>query len=124
MVNKTMLRVDLATPLKSVMTLEPFIGGACYIHNSDRQHSSALRIDYDSASGRLNLPQVLAALRAQSRYTPVLMLTARDTLQDKITGFDSGADDYLTKPFAPRELMARVEKRLAAKRSCTKRAIR
>jgi uncharacterized protein YPO0396 len=49
----------VATPLKSVMTLEPFIGGACYIHNSDRQHSSALRIDYDTGTGRLNLPQAL-----------------------------------------------------------------
>jgi len=50
----------VATPLNSVMTLEPFIGGACDIHNSDRQHASALRIDYDTGTGRLQLPQPLA----------------------------------------------------------------
>ncbi len=47
-------------------------------------------------------------LRARSaRRIPVLMLTARDTLDDKLTGFDSGADDYLVKPFAMAELLAR-----------------
>lgn len=48
------------------------------------------------------------ALRERaSRHTPVLMLTARDTLEDKLRGFDAGADDYLTKPFALAELAAR-----------------
>ncbi len=45
---------------------------------------------------------------AQQIYTPVLMLTARDTLDDKQEGFDSGADDYLVKPFSLRELEMRV----------------
>jgi DNA-binding response OmpR family regulator len=50
------------------------------------------------------------AIRAQgvSRDTPILMLTARDTESDKVLGLESGADDYLTKPFGVRELMARV----------------
>lgn len=43
------------------------------------------------------------------RATPVLMLTARDTLDDKISGFEAGADDYLVKPFAMREMAARVD---------------
>lgn len=43
------------------------------------------------------------------KSTPVLMLTARDTLQDKLTGFESGADDYLVKPFELQELEARLE---------------
>jgi DNA-binding response OmpR family regulator len=49
-------------------------------------------------------------IRAQgaNRETPILMLTARDTESDKVLGLDSGADDYLTKPFGVRELMARV----------------
>jgi DNA-binding response OmpR family regulator len=47
-------------------------------------------------------------LRAQSRHMPVLMLTARDAVDDRVTGLDSGADDYLTKPFAFREFVARV----------------
>ena len=41
--------------------------------------------------------------------TPILMLTARDTVQDKVTGLRSGADDYMTKPFAFEELLARIE---------------
>ncbi len=41
-------------------------------------------------------------------HTPVIMLTARDTLEDKLSGFDSGADDYLVKPFALQELAARI----------------
>jgi DNA-binding response OmpR family regulator len=48
------------------------------------------------------------ALRARRTHTPVLMLTARDALDDRVRGLDSGADDYLTKPFAFRELVARV----------------
>ncbi|MBU6198714.1 MAG: response regulator transcription factor [Xanthomonadaceae bacterium] len=46
--------------------------------------------------------------REAKRSTPVLMLTARDTLEDKLTGLDAGADDYLVKPFEIRELEARV----------------
>jgi len=47
-------------------------------------------------------------LRAQKLHMPVLMLTARDAVDDRVNGLDSGADDYLTKPFAFRELLARV----------------
>jgi DNA-binding response OmpR family regulator len=47
-------------------------------------------------------------LRAQHSHTPVLMLTARDAVDDRVAGLDSGADDYLTKPFAFRELLART----------------
>jgi DNA-binding response OmpR family regulator len=48
------------------------------------------------------------ALRARGIATPVLMLTARDTVDDRVQGLDAGADDYLTKPFAFRELVARI----------------
>jgi DNA-binding response OmpR family regulator len=47
-------------------------------------------------------------LRRRELATPILMLTARDTIDDRVTGLDAGADDYLTKPFAFRELLARV----------------
>lgn len=56
---------------------------------------------------RLNGWEVLARLRA-TRKTPVLMLTARDTVHDRVKGLDSGADDYLTKPFDIEELLARL----------------
>ena len=51
---------------------------------------------------------VAADLRRAGHATPILMLTARDAVRDKVTGLDSGADDYMTKPFAPEELLARV----------------
>ena len=51
--------------------------------------------------------EVLQYLRGQGQHTPVLMLTARSTLNDRVVGLDSGADDYLAKPFAFAELLAR-----------------
>lgn len=51
---------------------------------------------------------VVAALRRAGSSTPVLLLTARDAVPDKIIGLDSGADDYMTKPFAPSELLAHI----------------
>jgi DNA-binding response OmpR family regulator len=50
--------------------------------------------------------EICRHLRAQKRYTPVLMLTARSTELDRIYGLDIGADDYLTKHFSVRELVA------------------
>ena len=57
----------------------------------------------------LNGRQVCERLRNAGVHTPILMLTARDTVQDKVTGLRSGADDYMTKPFAFEELLARIE---------------
>ena len=69
--------------------------------------------DYDLILLDVLLPgpdgfEVCRELRARDDATPVLMLTARATIDDRITGLDAGADDYLTKPFAFRELLARV----------------
>jgi len=55
---------------------------------------------------------VLKALRADHRHVPVIVLSARQDTHDKIRGFELGADDYLTKPFWPEELLARVQARL------------
>lgn len=52
--------------------------------------------------------EVVRELRQAKFATPVLMLTARDEIGDKVTGLDCGADDYMTKPFSPEELLARV----------------
>jgi two-component system OmpR family response regulator len=52
--------------------------------------------------------EVLREVRGRGRWVPVLMLTARDRMHDKVRGLDAGADDYLTKPFALDELLARV----------------
>jgi DNA-binding response OmpR family regulator len=71
--------------------------------------------DFDVIVLDLTLPgmdgiEVCKKLRGEAhKQTPVLMLTARDALEQKLTGFDSGADDYMTKPFALQELVARLE---------------
>jgi len=52
--------------------------------------------------------EVCRRLRAEEHWVPVLMLTARDRVEDRVSGLDAGADDYLTKPFALTELFARV----------------
>ena len=57
---------------------------------------------------KLNGFEVVKHLRAAKNATPVILLTARDETVDKITGLDCGADDYMTKPFVPEELLARV----------------
>lgn len=69
--------------------------------------------DYDVIILDVMLPKmdgfaVVAQLRRKSISVPVLLLTARDAVPDKITGLDSGADDYMTKPFAPAELLAHL----------------
>jgi len=75
----------------------------------------ALTQDYDAIVLDIMLPGMdgltfCRELRGKGeRQTPVLMLTARDTLEDKLKGFDAGADDYLVKPFAMQELDARLE---------------
>lgn len=75
----------------------------------------AVSNDYDAIILDLMLPgmdgiEVCRKLRNDARRnTPVIMLTARDTLDDKITGLDTGADDYLIKPFAIQELEARIQ---------------
>ncbi len=69
--------------------------------------------EYDAVILDVMLPkrsgfEVVKALRREKIATPVLMLTARDELESKISGLDCGADDYMTKPFAPEELTARI----------------
>jgi two-component system OmpR family response regulator len=81
--------------------------------------------DYDAIVLDLMLPgvdgiEVCRQLRAAGVWSPVLMLTARDGIEDRIGGLDAGADDYLTKPFAFAELLARL--RAVARRGPVERA--
>lgn len=69
--------------------------------------------DYDGMILDINMPrknglEVVETIRKNGNYTPVLFLTARDSIEDKVTGLDIGANDYLVKPFSFEELMARV----------------
>ena len=73
----------------------------------------AMHTGYDAIVLDVMLPgldgfEVLQRLRAAERWTPVLMLTARDAVQDRVRGLDGGADDYLVKPFAFGELLSRI----------------
>ncbi len=69
--------------------------------------------DYDLAILDIMLPEldglsVLSHIRSVGKTTPVILLTAKDMVEDKVKGLDMGADDYLTKPFAFEELLARI----------------
>lgn len=77
---------------------------AIRIFGDDAPDILILDIGLPDADGR----DVCQALRARGITTPVLFLTARDALTDRLTGFHSGGDDYMTKPFALEELIVRV----------------
>ena len=103
--------LDLATAVVDYLQLE---GMACdHAGNGVAALELAQERAFDVIILDLNLPRldglgVCGALREQGNDVPVLMLTARDSLDDKLSGFDSGTDDYLVKPFAMDELLARV----------------
>ncbi|MGL5360154.1 MAG: response regulator transcription factor [Shewanella sp.] len=74
----------------------------------------AIEYQYDAAIIDVGLPKIdgislINRVRQQARDYPILILTARDSWQDKVAGLDAGADDYLTKPFHPEELIARLK---------------
>ena len=88
-------------------------------HSADRVADGQSALDYIRAGAydlvlldimlpRLDGLSVLRQMRSECVQTPVLMLTARTTVPDKVAGLNAGADDYLTKPFDPEELLARV----------------
>jgi heavy metal response regulator len=83
------------------------------VYDGEAALARVLAGEYDLVILDVMLPKrdglsVLKDLRARKLALPVLLLTARDTTADKVAGLDSGADDYLTKPFAFEELLARV----------------
>jgi two-component system copper resistance phosphate regulon response regulator CusR len=82
-------------------------------HNGDDGAMRAAVYDYDVLLLDVMLPgksglEIVREVRAREKTVPILMLTARDSREDIVRGLDSGADDYLTKPFSFDELLARV----------------
>ncbi len=103
---------DLVANLYDYLELQGYVVDAAYDAKSGLQF--ALENDYDAVVLDLMLPgmdglEVCSRLRDAGRDLPVLMLTARDTLDDKLEGFAHGADDYMVKPFAMQELDARLQ---------------
>ena len=101
----------LAAALIELFHAERYL--ADHADNGEDGLYAALQKDYDVIVLDVMLPKmdgfaVVHALRRAGKKTPVLMLTARDEIRDKIEGLDQGADDYMTKPFIPEELLARV----------------
>ncbi len=89
-------------------TLDAAPDGITGLHLASTQHYDALILDW--MLPRLDGPEVLRRLRIEYELdVPVIMLTARDELPDKLIGFHAGADDYLTKPFALPELEVRLQ---------------
>jgi len=101
---------DLATGLIRALRREGYAVDAAADGEEGLRKAAAVEYDLivlDVMLPRLDGWTVLARLR-ESRHTPVLMLTARDTPADRVRGLDAGADDYLVKPFDVPELMARL----------------
>ena len=99
----------LAATLQDLLSLSGYTADVC--HDGEAGLDNALTGIYDVVLLDVMLPKmdgftVLRKLRAQGSTTPVLMLTARSDLSDRVEGLDGGADYYLTKPFEPKELLA------------------
>ncbi len=103
--------VRLADALGQIMLEHKYATDIVY--NGEDGLNYALSGQYDVIVLDVMLPkrsgfEVVRELRKQKNAAPVLLLTARDEITDKVTGLDCGADDYMTKPFAPEELLARI----------------
>lgn len=102
---------QLADALTEILKRDKYSVDTCY--NGIDGLDNALTGVYDCIILDIMLPgmsgiEVLRNLRQEKINTPVLLLTARSEIEDKINGLDTGADDYLTKPFVTGELLARI----------------
>lgn len=107
--------VDLANVIRSMLEFESH--SVDMTHNGDEGLSKILSKPYDLIILDWDLPnvsglEILKAFRATRANTPVIMLTGKDSIDDKEVGLDGGADDYITKPFNLKELGARIRAHL------------
>jgi len=103
--------LDLAEALTVFFEKNHFTVDA--VHNGFDAYEYAVTGEYDAVILDVMMPkmngiQVLERLRSEGVKTPIMMLTAKGQKEDRITGFNAGADDYLPKPFDPDELLSRV----------------
>ena len=102
---------DLARTLGKALTEDGY--AVDFARDGEEALGKATSVAYDTILLDVMMPKmhglaVLSALRTRGSRTPVLVLTARDAVDDKVRGLNVGADDYMTKPFALTELLARV----------------
>jgi two-component system copper resistance phosphate regulon response regulator CusR len=102
---------DLNKIINKRLSAEGFSVDSCFDGDEVGDFTSAAK--YDCIVLDIMMPKkdgltVLREMRSRGDTTPILFLTAKDTIQDKVTGLDMGADDYLVKPFAFEELIARI----------------
>ncbi|EKQ69270.1 response regulator with CheY-like receiver domain and winged-helix DNA-binding domain [Leptolyngbyaceae cyanobacterium JSC-12] len=102
---------EMVDPLSRILTREGYEVDVAY--DGDRGSQLATQQRYDLLILDWMMPhqsglEICQQLRSQGNTTPVLFLTAKDTVDDRVQGLDAGADDYLVKPFELRELLARV----------------
>lgn len=102
---------DLSSALTKILTMSKYEVDAAYdgVQSLEKAHTNHYDlIILDVMMPRVDGFKVLKLLREEGDVTPILMLTARAEIDDKVLGLDSGADDYLTKPFQMKELLARI----------------
>ena len=102
---------DLNRALTAILTHEGYDVTPCL--DGAQAYSHILEDSYDAVILDIMMPkkdgmEVLRDMRSMHILTPVLMLTAKSEVDDRVAGLDAGADDYLTKPFAMKEFLARV----------------
>ncbi len=105
----------IAKPVKRVLEAKGFI--VDYFDNGEEGLKNALVNMYSCILLDLNLPgvdgfSIAKKLKIEKISTPVIIITARSNIESKLTGFDLGADDYITKPFEIEELIARINLRI------------
>jgi two-component system, OmpR family, response regulator len=114
----------MARALLRGLRYEGIVADAC--GRGEEAIGLARATDYDAIVLDVMLPDIdgfetCRRLRAEGRWAPIIMVTARDTVEDRVQGLDQGADDYLTKPFSLAELLARL--RALARRGPVERPV-
>ena len=104
--------LDLSRAVTAVLTAQGF--DVTQAFDGEQALGESIKNAFDCMVFDIMMPKMdgieaLKAIRARGDVTPVIMLTAKAEIDDRVTGLDAGADDYLTKPFAMKELVARIK---------------
>lgn len=109
---------DLSYSISKILTISNYLVDCAY--DGEEALKKIRESNYDGIVLDIMLPKlngvaVLKQMRAEGNDTPTILLTAKSGLEDKVQGLDAGADDYLTKPFETKELLARIRALLRRK---------